>query len=183
MPNEIFDIGDHTVELLATPDETGDRYRVRIVAEPGGGPGISGTGPHIHPGLIETFTCISGQMTARLGRERRPLPPGEHLEVPPGVVHGFINAGDDPLIVDSEIIFTPPGPRPEADLLDFGRKYDALMRQRRAQGKTGDPSLLHFAVLLRAYPEAMAQPGLPGLLMRPLAWLGRLRGYTADVAD
>jgi uncharacterized cupin superfamily protein len=36
---------------------------------PGGGLGIEGFGPHIHDGSTEIFTCISGTMTYRFGRD------------------------------------------------------------------------------------------------------------------
>ena len=47
-----------TTEVLATPEETGDRYRVRVTAPPGGGPGIKGFGPHTHPGLVRSSNAF-----------------------------------------------------------------------------------------------------------------------------
>lgn len=117
-------IGDHTVEVVDTPAVTGDRYRLRIVAEPGG-PGIRGDFPHRHPILSETFTCVSGHMSVRLGRQVFALLPGETAEVAPSVVHGFVNTGDEPLVLDSEVIF-PEGYRRSDDLLRFAQLYDRL---------------------------------------------------------
>lgn len=177
----ILDIGDHTVEILENPDDTGDRYRVRIIAEPGA-PGIDGNFPHIHPILIETFQCVSGEMTVRVGKELSPLAPGEKAEVAPGRVHGFVNTGQDPLTVYSEVIF-PDGYSPEDDLLRFGAIYVQLKADGHVSTKTGEPPLLQVAVLTRAYRRVMAVPGFAGALIRPMAALGRFRGYRSEFPE
>lgn len=125
-PGTILQFSDETTEVLSTPAETGDRYQIRLTTPPGGGPGIKGFGPHTHPGLTESFHCVSGEMTARLGRELREMVPGDRMDVPPGEVHGFTNPGDDPLVLDVDLVFTPPGPRPEADLIAIGVAIDRL---------------------------------------------------------
>ncbi len=172
----LIDQGE-TTEVLATPAETGDRYRLRVEVEPGAGPGIGRFGLHLHPAVIETFSCVSGQMTAALGRERRQLDAGDALTVPEGTAHGFVNSGDGPLLLDIEMIFPPPGPRLEADLVELGVIQDALLRERRERDPCGALSLLQFAVLIQAYPLAVQLSGPAGRLIRPLAWLGRRRGY------
>ena len=163
-----MDIGDHTIEVTENPTTTGDRYRVHIVAEPGG-PGIKGDFPHSHPIIIETFTCVSGEMSIRAGKDVSPLEPGATAVVQPGVVHGFLNTGSCDLIVDGEVIF-PNGYKVEDDLLRLGVIYDALRSD-------GEPSLLRMAVLVRGFRHVIHQPGLGGALLPPLAALGRLRGY------
>ena len=179
----VFEFSAETTEVLATPKETGDRYRARVTAPPGGGPGIRGLGPHTHPGLVEIFQCISGTMTARLGRRISDLAPGERLEVPPGTVHGFKNTGEEPLIVDVDIVFTPPGPRPEADLMAIGVAVAGLVKDGKVSRWTGFPPILQMAVLEDAYPEAMKEAGIAGKLMAPLAALGRLRGYRSTFPE
>jgi quercetin dioxygenase-like cupin family protein len=166
-----------TVEILATPRETGDRYRLRLRAPPDGGPGIRGRGVHAHPGFVEAFTCVSGAMTVRIGSEIWDLAPGETAEVPPDTVHGFVGASDAPLVVDVAIVFTPPGPRPEADLVAFWATVDRLIRQGRVNPRTGMPPLPQLVVLLDTVPEAFRQPGIAGWLIKPLALWGRLRGH------
>lgn len=169
-----------TIEVLATPAETGDRYRVRLTTPPGGGPGIRGFGPHTHPGLIEVFQCVSGTMTARLGRDLTVLTSGDQLEVPPGEVHGFKNTGEELLVVDNEIVFTPPGPRPEADLMAIGVATDRLARQGKLSRITGYPKILQLAVMEAARPEAQQEIGLARLLIPGLAVIGRTLGYQPD---
>lgn len=181
-PGTVLDLGDHTVEVLGCPEQTGDRYRLRIVADPGGGPGV-GSGAHVHPHLTETFTCLSGVMLARHGDRTEALPVGQRLEVPPGQVHGFVNAGDAELVVEAEVVFDPAGPRRSADLMDFAASYAGLVRDGRVRARTGQPSLLQMAVLYDRYSEAVAETGPAGLILRALAPVGRRRGYRADFPE
>jgi mannose-6-phosphate isomerase-like protein (cupin superfamily) len=175
-----IDIGDHSVEILATPAETGDRYRLRIVAQPGGGPGIDGDDPHVHPSLVETFACVSGSMRALVGRRLLDLVPGERIEVPARTRHGFINTGDTPLEVESEVIFLPPGYRADTDLMRFAATYDRLRGASDVDPRTGEPPMLQMAVLTDAYRSAVLPAGIAGALIRPLAFVGRWRGYRPD---
>lgn len=177
----VFDIGDHTVEVLDTPAATGDRYRIRIIAEPGG-PGIKGDFPHIHPILVETFQCVAGEMVARIGRDVAQLRPGEKVEVAPGKVHGLLNTGESPLVVDGEVVF-PDGYRAEDDLMRFLAIYDRLRREGPVKPKTGEPPLLQMAVLANANTRLIRQPGVTGRLIPLLAALGRWRGYRSDFPD
>lgn len=171
-------MSDHSVEVVANPSSLGDRYRLRIDADPGG-PGIKGDFPHLHPGLIETFTCVSGSMIARVGKTTREVAVGEQVDVFPGEVHGFLNTGMDRLLVDSEVIF-PDGYDPSSDLLLFAGIYDRLKRERPLSKRTGEPPLLQMAALTHAWRTAIRQPGVAGLLMPVLAAAGRLAGYRAD---
>jgi len=177
----VLDIGDHTVEVLDTPAATGDRYRLRIVAEPGA-PGIKGDFPHIHPILVETFQCVSGHMVARVDRTVSEVKPGEKVEVPSGKVHGFLNTGESPLTLDGEVIF-PNGYRAEDDLMRFAAIYDRLRREGPVNPNTGEPPLLQMAVLANANTRLIRQPGVAGRLMPLLAALGKWRGYRSDFPE
>lgn len=176
----LLDIGDHSVEILATPLDTGDRYRLRIVAQPGGGPGIDGDDPHVHPSLVETFVCRSGSMRVLVGRRLVDISPGQRIEVPARTRHGFVNSGSIPLEVESEVIFPPPGYRADADLMAFAATYDRLRGASNVDPQTGEPPMLQMAVLTAAYRSAVLPAGFAGTLIRPLAVVGRLRGYRPD---
>lgn len=174
----LLDIGNHTVELRDTPETTGDRYLIRIVAQPGG-PGIKGDFPHIHPILIETFQCVSGDMVARVDRTITEVKPGEKIKVAPGHVHGFVNTGTTNLVVESEVIF-PDGYRTEDDLMKFAAIYDRLRREGPVNPKTGEPPILQMAVLAAANTRVLRQPGVAGRLIPLLAVLGKWRGYHSE---
>lgn len=173
----VLDIGDHSVEVLANPEALQDRYRIRVEADPGG-PGISGDFPHLHPKLVETFTCVSGTMVAKVGKDTTGVAVGETIEVKEGQIHGFLNAGTDQLIVDSEVIF-PTGYNPKLDLMLFAETYDRLKRER-AVNKKGEPPLMQMAVLTHDWRDVIRQPGVAGMLMPAMAAVGRLAGYRSQ---
>ncbi len=175
-----LDIGDHSVEVLADPGSLGDRYLLQIEADPGG-PGIRGDFPHRHPSLAETFTCVSGSMIARVGRTTGEVAVGEKIEVRPGQVHGFLNAGADQLVVHSEVIF-PEGYDAGRDLMHFAQIYDRLRRERSNQ-KRAEPPLLQMAVLAHEWRSVIKQPGIAGVLMPALAMVGRLAGYRSQPSE
>ena len=124
-------------------------------------------------------------MTVRVGDQMWDVSGHDDVEVkvPAGTLHGFLNIGENPLVLDVDLVFTPPGPRPEADLVTFWVMLDGLIRDGRSSRRTGMPPLLHLAVLLGRVPDAFTQPGIAGLLMRPLAVLGRLRGYNSALPE
>lgn len=124
-------------------------------------------------------------MKARVGRNVTEVVVGQKVTVPRGTVHGFLNTGTDPLVIDNEVIFAD-GYRAEDDLMVLGSIVDRLRRIRPpgrglSMGQPGEPPLLQMAVLADAYRNAITQPGLAGLLIRPLAFWGRMRGYRATM--
>ena len=123
-------------------------------------------------------------MTVRVGKKLAEASPGDVVEVPAGTVHGFLNTGRAPLVVEVDLVFTPPGPRPQADLIVFAVILDGLIRDRQVSKSTGLPPLAQQALLIQArFPEAMQQPGIGKVMMRPLAALGRLRHYPTEYPD
>lgn len=52
---------------------------------------------HRHPELEEIIYVLSGTAEQWVGEERRLLGPGEMAHIPPDVVHGTYNGGDDTL--------------------------------------------------------------------------------------
>ena len=173
-PGTRVDIGDHSVQVVANPRNLGDRYLLQIEADPGG-PGIRGDFPHLHPSLIETFKCVSGEMVAKVGRKVSHVPEGSRVEVGRGQTHGFVNTGDEQLIVESEVIF-PTGYDPTLDLMHFAAIYDGL-RRGSTNARAGEPPLLQMAVVTHEWRAVIRQPGIAGLLMPALAAIGRMAGY------
>lgn len=179
-PGTVLNFPTETMEIVATPQQTGDRYRVKMTVTPGGGPGIKGFGPHIHDGSTEIFHIVSGVMTYRLGRDFGDLGAGDRMEIPPGTVHGFKNPRDEALVVDVDIVFGPGGPTPATDPVPVGVTISRLMEEGRKSRITGYTPILQLAVVEYATPKAMREAGLPGVVMPALAWLGRRVGYEAD---
>jgi quercetin dioxygenase-like cupin family protein len=161
--------GERT-EVLASPAETGDRYRVRLTLHPGS----SGPERHRHPGLTEEFIVRSGRVGFRLGRGDTVLGAGEMRRAARGTTHALWNAGDGPAEIDVDIVFEPPRPRSSADIVRFGAMYADLARGGRR------PGLLQVAMLLDEFSEAYALPVPPAVqsaIVRPLAAIARWRGH------
>jgi hypothetical protein len=123
-------------------------------------------------------------MTVRVGKQLVEAFPGDVVEVPAGAVHGFVNTGKVPLVAEVDLVFTPPGPRPQADLIVFAVILDGLIRDGQVSKRSGLPPLSQQALLLRRrFPEAMHQPGIGKLAIGPLAALGRLRRYPTEYPE
>src|SRR3954454_19568150 len=67
----------------------GDLLRVEVWADPGGH-----VPDHLHPALEERWEVFDGDVTFRIGREKRRAGPGDRLVAPAGVRHAFENTGD-----------------------------------------------------------------------------------------
>jgi quercetin dioxygenase-like cupin family protein len=131
---------------------------------------------HIHPGQEERFEVIAGTLRARIAGNEVDGGPGTKLVVPPGIPHVWWNAGDDELHVLAEVL-------PALRFEDFFETFFGLAQDGKVSPKTGLPSLLQMAVLMRAHRAeiVLARPPLPvqTLLFSALAVIGRLLGYKA----
>jgi len=52
---------------------------------------------HVHGDEDDAFYILEGELTFTFGEEEAAAPPGTFVLVPPGVEHGFRNAGDVPV--------------------------------------------------------------------------------------
>lgn len=80
----------HKVTLLPV----GDRVAAVQVATPAGTPGPP---PHHHEDCAEFFFVTAGCLGVMKDGEWTTLSPGDHVEVPRGVLHTFRNEGDEEL--------------------------------------------------------------------------------------
>ena len=118
--------------------------------------------PHVHPRAAERFTVVSGAIRVRIGRERLLLEEGGSALVPAGVVHGYEGV---PGVAARVLVELDPAGRMAQFFADV-YAIDAAERHPR----TGAPRLRAAARVLRRYPDDIAVPGVPRLL---LAVLGR----------
>lgn len=99
-------VGANPVDYLATGGTTGGLlglYRWTVAAGPGGAL------PHFHRSFAESFYVLAGDMELYDGTAWVPAAPGDFMFVPPGGLHGFRNAGDDPAHL--LVLFAPGAPR------------------------------------------------------------------------
>ena len=128
--------------------------------------------PHVHPVQTERFEVVSGQVRFRLGPRTFVAGPGEVVEAPPGVAHGFGNAGDGEARMRVEV-------RPA---LAMEAMFEEVVALAHAGGMTkrGLPrNVLTLASLARRYDQEAHAPLLSvpvqRLLLAPLVWLSRHR--------
>ena len=93
---------------------------VGVMTLPAGGSG----GTHKHHETEEIWYIISGCGQVRVGEEVRTVEPGMVIMGPPGIPHGFVNNGSEPL--QALWIISPAG--------DEQPILDGLATQRKAQG-------------------------------------------------
>src|SRR6188768_4342460 len=84
---------------------TGERFTFTHTAATTGGellafdfalrPGGAVPIPHVHPVQTERFEVVAGRMRFRIGLRTLVAGPGDVVDVAPGVVHSFANAGDE----------------------------------------------------------------------------------------
>jgi quercetin dioxygenase-like cupin family protein len=126
--------------------------------------------PHVHPIQTERFEVVAGRMRFRVGLRTRIAEPGDVVEVAPGVMHSFANAGDDEAQLRIEV-------RPA---LDMERMFAEVVEMAQAgrMGRRGLPrSPFALASLARRYARVAHAPlltaGLQRVLLAPLAALAR----------
>ena len=126
--------------------------------------------PHVHPTQTERFEVVAGRMRFRVGLRTRIAEPGDVIEVAPGVMHSFANAGDDEARLRIEV-------RPALDMEEMFAEVISMAEAGR-MGRRGMPrNLFDLAALARRYDQVAHAPllsvGVQRLLLAPFAGLGR----------
>ena len=168
-------------DTIANP-VTGERFTFTHTAASTGGellafdfalaPGGKVPVPHVHPIQTERFEVVSGAVRFRLGAKTFVAGPGEVVEAPPGVAHGFGNAGEGEARMRVEV-------RPA---LAMERMFEEVVGLAEA-GKLTKRGLprnpLTLAALARRYDLEAHAPLLSvtaqRMLLAPLVWLSRQR--------
>src|ERR671915_383239 len=128
--------------------------------------------PHVHPIQTERFEILDGSVRFRIGLRTRLAEPGDVVEVAPGVIHSFANAGDDEARLHVEV---RPALAMEKMLAEVVAMAEAGRMTRR--GLPRNP--LDLAVLARKYDQEAHAPlltvGVQRLLLAPLVFSARRR--------
>jgi mannose-6-phosphate isomerase-like protein (cupin superfamily) len=61
------------------------------------GPDFEGVDPHTHGDQVDSFYVLEGEAEFTVGDRVLRVGPGSYVVAPPGLVHGFRNAGDGEL--------------------------------------------------------------------------------------
>src|SRR5688500_12811520 len=142
-------------DTAATTD--GDVLAFELGLRPGGAVPI----PHVHPIQTERFEVVEGLMRFRVGLRRRLAGPGEVVEVAPGGLHSFANAGDEEARVRVEV---RPALAMEEMLAEVVAMAEAGLMNRRGLPRR----LRDLAALARKYDQEAHAPGLSVGMQRVL---------------
>jgi quercetin dioxygenase-like cupin family protein len=153
-------------ETAATTD--GELLAFDLALRPGGAVPIA----HVHPVQTERFEVVEGQMRFRVGLRTRQAGPGDVVEVPPGVIHAFANAGEEEARLHVEV-------RPALAMEQMLAEVVALAEAGRMTERGMPRNLLDLAVLARKYDQEAHAPylsvGVQRVLLAPLVFSARRR--------
>jgi quercetin dioxygenase-like cupin family protein len=128
--------------------------------------------PHVHPIQTERFEVVSGHVRFRIGLRTFVAGPGEVVEAPPGVAHGFGNAGEGEARMRVEV-------RPALAMERMFEEVVALAEAGKLTKRGLPRNPLTLAALARRYDREAHAPlltvAIQRLLLAPLVWLSRQR--------
>ena len=128
--------------------------------------------PHVHPIQTERFEVTEGAIRFRIGLKTFVAGPGEVIEAPPGVAHGFANAGEGEARMRVEV-------RPALKMAEMFEEVVELAEAGKLTKRGLPRNPLTLAALARRYDLEAHAPGLSvtaqRLLLAPLVWLSRQR--------
>src|SRR4051812_22900197 len=145
----------------------GELLAFDLALRPGGAVPV----PHVHPIQTERFAVTAGRVRFRVGLRTVVAGPGDVVEIPPGVIHGFANREDAEARIRVEV---RPALALEQMLADVVAMAEAGRMTRRGLPR----SLRDLATLARTYDQEAHAPllsvGVQRLLLAPL--VRRTRG-------
>jgi quercetin dioxygenase-like cupin family protein len=117
--------------------------------------------PHVHPIQTERFEVVAGRMRFRIGLRTRIAEPGDVIEVAPGVLHGFGNAGEEEARMRVEV-------RPALAMEQMFADVIAMARAGRMTKRGLPRNPLELAVLARTYDQEAHAPFMSVAVQRAL---------------
>jgi quercetin dioxygenase-like cupin family protein len=158
--------------ILELPHQNPER---RATAELTALVGARVVGEHHHPGILERFTAIEGELAVKRDGQTSILGEGKSVVIEPNVWHDWWNASDRDVRVRVEVT---PGER-------FALMIETLFGLARLghTNSKGMPDPLQLAVFAREFSDTIVfrkpPQALQGAIFGALAPLARRRGYRA----
>jgi quercetin dioxygenase-like cupin family protein len=154
----------------------GELLAFDFALKPGGAVPI----PHVHPIQTERFEVTHGRMNFRVGFKTVIAEAGDVVEVEPGVMHSFANAGETEAKLRVEV-------RPALQMEQMFAEVVAMAKAGRMSKRGLPRNPLHLALLARTYDQEAHAPlisvGVQRALLAPLvAWARHPRAGTAVAA-
>lgn len=128
--------------------------------------------PHVHPIQTERFEVVAGEVRFRLGLRTFVAQAGDVVEAPPGLAHGFANAGEGEARMRVEV-------RPALAMEYMFADVIALAEAGKLTRGGLPRNPITLAALARRYDLEAHAPllsvGVQRFLLAPLVWLARQR--------
>jgi quercetin dioxygenase-like cupin family protein len=162
--------------IVELPHQNTER---RAVAELIARVGARVAGEHRHPGIVERFTVLEGELTVKRSGKTSILRQGETATIEPNVWHDWWNAADRDARVRVEVT---PGER----FLHMIETFFGLARAGHTDA-SGMPHLLQQALCGREFSDVIVFGSPPLLVQRAffgiLTPIARWRGYRATYPE
>lgn len=147
--------------FIHTASSTGGKLLAfDLVLRPGGAVPI----PHVHPIQTERFEVTGGHVRFRVGLRTVVAGPGDVVEIPPGVMHGFANREDADACIRVEV-------RPALAMEEMLAEVVAMAEAGRLTRRGLPRSVRDLATLARTYDQEAHAPllsvGVQRLLLAP----------------
>lgn len=161
---------ERVVILVGTEESKGERLVVDLYLRKTGGV----CPRHLHPTIREQITVLSGRVGVFMNGESFIASLGETINIPPGTVHDWWNAGIYEARVRVDI-------QPAARFEEFVRNAFGLAQDGKTNSK-GMPTLLQLALLAREFGDVIqfTRPSrsVQRIVFTALAPFARLFGYS-----
>jgi quercetin dioxygenase-like cupin family protein len=175
--------GEYAVVLRGTEDRGDGPAIAHLTARPG----AAVVGEHLHPQMVERFTVLQGQLTAKIAGRVQSLGPGQSATAEAGVVHDWWNAStteEAHVLVEIDLAAGVEHADPNRfELLIqtlFGLANDGKVDRK------GRPNPLQGAVIAQEFADVVVFTNPPQAVQRVLfavlAPIARLLGYRATYA-
>ena len=160
-------------EVTKSTAEAGGEFVEMIFTLP---PGSYAPPPHTHPGLVESYEVLEGQLEVMVDDSWQTLGPGESASVPSDTNHTFKNRSGQ--LVRARNVHRPP-----ARFEDYVEQINQLTKERRIRGLK-DPRLpIYLSMVWLEYPDTLvASRARERIGFRALAGLGRLLRMNTNVS-
>ncbi len=89
---DAIEVGALTIRFLVEGEDSNGSAAIFELEVP---PGAHVPAPHSHDAYEETMYGLAGSLTWTVDGVRLPVGPGDHVCIRRGVVHGFVNEGDE----------------------------------------------------------------------------------------
>lgn len=168
---DVFAMPDGSRYILRTSsaEVNGDYVEFEWVYEPG----VFAPPPHTHPGQVEDYEVLEGELEVLIGDQWRTLRAGESASVPAGVNHTFKRPKQFTRVRNFH--------RPALGFEEFIESMHVLCREKRIRGLKDPRFPLYMAMQWRRFPETLhATRTRDRVAMSAAGGLGRMLRMSLD---